>query len=271
MADVDFDLAITLKYVLDLGDVEMEVVSESEDDTVVNREKCQHCRKTFKNNTTLNRHCAKYHIDEPEEMEKRRREILSAISACITDINTDLCLDEDTRQRISNYKMENLEKTSLINELSKMYKKLKKDGDAGEFYSSFYASVTLNSTLYFPNLPHPSCATLAIKLADKLLACTQEQPIADASNGASEENIKELSPMELGGLQYLAGYVIKNLIAKAKKWTKKCDKKVSELLSIFLAEDDTGQTLIAAKNRGGLSAVSEDGQKLFIETERKFR
>ena len=106
-----------------------------------------------------------------------------------------------------------------------------------------------------------------MKISNKLLRESQSD-----HETVSEQFLEELSVMELGGLQYLAGYVIKNLIAKAKKWTKKCEAAVAELLSVFLAEsprDD--QILIAAKNRGGLSAVTENGEPLFIEMEKRFR
>ena len=227
-------------------------------------------KKTFKNTNTLSRHCAKYHLEEPIEKQKRVRIISDAISNIIKNIETDLCIDDDTRRQISQYDINNLG-ISLTNELNKIFKQLTKNGDADEFYSSYYASITLNAALYFPNRPHPSCATFAIKLADKLLASTHDQPIPAVEEGETGMEPEELSEMELGGLQYLAGYVIKNLIGKAKRWTKKCDPKINELFDLFIADDATGQTLIMANNRGGLTAVTTDGQNVFIEIERKFR
>ena len=43
MSDIDFDLAITLKYVLELGDVEMEEIQPSGgEESSSERESCHH-------------------------------------------------------------------------------------------------------------------------------------------------------------------------------------------------------------------------------------
>ena len=58
--DVDFDLSISLKYVLNLGDVEMEIES-TEEKGDVHRKSCAYCPKTFKTTITLERHTTKFH------------------------------------------------------------------------------------------------------------------------------------------------------------------------------------------------------------------
>ena len=65
--------------------------------------------------------------------------IKNAISSVIADIRKDLCIDDDTHQKISKY---NIEKkgTSLNNEVSKIFKQLRKTGDPDVFYSNYYAS-----------------------------------------------------------------------------------------------------------------------------------
>ena len=85
-------------------------------------------KNKYKNNTTLGRHCSRFHLDEPTEKEDRIQMIKNAISSVIADIRKDLCIDDDTRQKISKY---NIEKkgTSLNNEVSKIFKQLKKTGD----------------------------------------------------------------------------------------------------------------------------------------------
>ena len=83
------------------------------------REICLYCKKTFKNTTTLSRHCAKYHLEEPVEKENLRekqiRVIVDAISSIINNIEDDLCLDENTRRRSSEYDINDLG-VSLTNE-----------------------------------------------------------------------------------------------------------------------------------------------------------
>ena len=45
MADIVFDLAITLRYVLDLGDEEMEIVDSGDSEENRDRVPCLHCKK----------------------------------------------------------------------------------------------------------------------------------------------------------------------------------------------------------------------------------
>ena len=268
MADIVFDLAITLRYVLDLGDEEMEIVDSGDSEENRDRVPCLHCKKTFKNNTTLGRHCSRFHLEEPSEREERIQTVNNAILTVINDIPKDLCIDDDTRKKISSYDVANLG-TSLVNEVSKIFKELKKSGDPDEFYSSYYASIAMNAGLYFPNLQQPACTTFAMKLADKLLASVNDGR-TDTSEEFEEVDLN-LTDMELGGLQYLCGYIIKNLTRKVDRWTKKCDPKMKDLYQLFIAEDACGQALIMGKNRGGLTAVTDNGQLVFLEIERRFR
>ena len=264
--DINFDLALCLRYILEIGDVEMEF--ENADDKNGERKACTYCSKTFKSITTLERHHAKFHAEEKEENEKRRLLIWSVIVDCIGGIESDLCLDDATRNQISNYTVEDVPK-SYFDEVSRIFRTLKRNGDAGKFYEDYFASITQNAVLYFPNLPFPGCVTLAMKISDKLLA--KSQPELESSSNVQLES-ENLTEMELGGLQYLAGYVIKNLIKKAKKWNKKYEPAVCELLQEFLADcPRPDQLLITAKNRGGLSAVTEVGEPLFEEIEKRFR
>ena len=261
MEDIDFDIEISLSYILEDGDVEMEI-----EETEIERKICDVCSKTFKTENNLARHKAKFHSGESETSDKLMEDILDVVSLCVGDIGKDECLDENTRKAIQNYSVDNLQESFLL-ECVKIYKNIHDTGDAGCFYATFYSSIIANAVLYFPGLPFPACTTLSMKIADKLLA--RCQPPKELSTVLG--NVKELSPMELGGLQYLPGYIIKNLIGKAKRYTQKCDKSIVEIFALFLDENPTNQKLITTKNRGGLTAVNEDGQQLFVEIERRFR
>ena len=89
--------------------------------------------------------------------------------------------------------------------------------------------------------------------------CTQSQT----------HNEKELSSREVDALQYLAGYIIKNLLQKATRGNP--DAKIIEMLTSFIDANYSSQTLVAAKSRGGLTAVNEEAQRLFIAAEKSFR
>jgi len=78
----------------------------------------------------------------------------------------------------------------------------------------------------------------------------------------------------MGGLQYLSGYVVHKLLKKVKNQknylTKEC-QLVIQLLSTFLTKDVSGQALIEATSRGGLTAVTRNMHQIFIAAEEKFR
>ena len=56
----------------------------------------------------------------------------------------------------------------------------------------------------------------------------------------------------MDALQYLAGYIIKNLLQTATRGNP--DTKIIETLTSFIDANYSSQTLVAAKSRGGLTA-----------------
>ena len=73
----------------------------------------------------------------------------------------------------------------------------------------------------------------------------------------------------MDALQYLAGYITKNLLQKATRGNP--DAKINETLSSYIDANYSSQTLVAAKSRGGLTTVNEEVQRLFIAAEKSFR
>ena len=49
------------------------------------------------------------------------------------------------------------------------------------------------------------------------------------------------------------------------------DAKIIETLTSFIDANYSSQTLVVAKSRGGLTAVNEEAQRLFIAAEKSFR
>ena len=68
-----------------------------------------------------------------------------------------------------------------------------------------------------------------------------------------------MSTLEIDALQYLAGYIIRNLQQKSKRL--KYGEAIMDILTAFIEHNHANQTLIAVKNRGGLTAVNEEGQQ----------
>jgi hypothetical protein len=83
-----------------------------------------------------------------------------------------------------------------------------------------------------------------------------------------------ITQKELGGLQYLSGYVVRKLLKKVKnnaKYESPESQSIMQILSNAIATDTSKQELISVLNRGGLTSVVEECQQLFSCAELKFR
>ena len=96
------------------------------------------------------------------------------------------------------------------------------------------------------------CTLLATKTGDNLF-CYFKKPI----QFAHEEPIP-ISEKEIGGLQYLAGYVVKKLLKRVKnsiKYQSTENQAVIAVLSNAITTDISNQKLLETQNRGGLTGV----------------
>ena len=111
-------------------------------------------------------------------------------------------------------------------------------------------------------------ATLVTKrLADKLLHH------AKGPTELPQEQPAVISCRELSGLQYLAGYVVYKFMKKAK-YNMKCNNNNQQIIAVlqtFVSEDWSERKLISSQNRGGLTTVNNDIEKIFYRTEEEFR
>ena len=93
-------------------------------------------------------------------------------------------------------------------------------------------------------------------------------------NPTIKYNSVKLSERELKSLQYIVGYVVHKLYYKFKFSKNKDCVYSKQCLSIFLCckvDNDDTQTLINAKNPGGLLRVNSTVQNIFIQCDKIFR
>ena len=112
------------------------------------------------------------------------------------------------------------------------------------------------------------CTLLTTKTADNLF-CYFKRPIQFA-----HEEPTPISEKEIGGLQYLAGYVVKKLLKRVKnsiKYQSTENQAIIAVLSNAITTDISNQKLIETQNRGGLTGVVEEFQQIFMQAEMKFR
>ena len=122
---------------------------------------------------------------------------------------------------------------------------------------SFYSNIVKCSEKYIQS-PHPLCVTVATRFGEKLLTHFRRKQNKVVFNDPT--NIKEITEREMGGLQYLARYVVTSLINKIKSKKHHGDSELNEQMLIALQackiHDISEQKLIACQTRGGLTGVN---------------
>ena len=121
---------------------------------------------------------------------------------------------------------------------------------------------------FLPELERPASTLLAQKLADKLFNHFKlPKEIADVE-------VPPVTDKEIGGLQYLAGYVVKKMLKKNMQG-KNCDsaekQSTIKILQHAIVDDWEDQKLVNCLNRGGLTSVSLDFQRMFVKAEVQFQ
>ena len=134
------------------------------------------------------------------------------------------------------------------------------------FYASYFSKIVINANIYF-QLSGPECTLFAKTLADKILC-----HFSKTNSGEPVESFKPISEREMGGLQYLAGYVLRKLKSAAQKNKNRTDGDAElSILQKAVSVSDDNQALIHAINRGGLTIVRDEWVQVFIVAEEAFR
>ena len=157
----------------------------------------------------------------------------------------------------------------LLGELKIAFAILKKYADDEKFYSFFYGKIVINAGTLIPDLPPPMCTLMAKKLGDNVLHYFKKQKQLPCQKPHSP-----ISAKEMDGLQYLAGYVVSRFLKRIKNSPNYMSESSQSLLSVlnnFVEENNTSQRLIASQTRGGLIAVKNEVQKIFLCAEKTFR
>ena len=188
------------------------------------------------------------------------------INEALTALKSNRCYLEELRETLSKYNISI--SNSLHNEIKNIYHKLESTGDAEAFFASYYSIIVLFADTYFLNLEKHLCTLLATKTGDKIF-CYFKTP-----SQFPHEAPTPISEKEMNGLQYLAGYVVKRFLRRAKnsrKYQSAENQTIIGVLTNAIASDTLNQKLIETQNRGGLTGVVEEFQQIFLRAEMKFR
>ena len=230
---------------------------------------CSSCSKYFKTTGGLRRH--QRHCSKSEtQLEKDTTQQI--FQETISDVLADECYPDEIKIELKTFIPHENQITILFEEIKPIYEKFCKSSNAEQFFMSFYSNIVKCSEKYI-QLPHPLCVTVATRFGEKLLAHFRRKQNEVVFNDPT--NIKEITEREMGGLQYLAGYVVTSLINKIKSKKHHGDSELNEQMLLVLQackiHDISEQKLIACQTRGGLTGVNVECQKIFITAEQTFR
>ena len=242
---------------------------------------CNECDKVCKSQRGLTRHVNAKHLiasasnaDQllsSEEISGNKFHSLQLkviVYKCAEKLSNDLCFPLTMRSKFSKQDF-----SFSVDDSYALWCKLRPvidsfNGDAEKFYSMFYA-------LFIDNL-------LPSKFNDRSLTNTLLSEVANEMlihlsgknvnvTGKKDQDIPE---KEMKSLQYLAGFVIHKLYTKfrfSRNSASIFNKQCCQILYACKVEDYNTQTLVDARDRGGLWKVNKKMQDILFECEKIFR
>ena len=141
-------------------------------------------------------------------------------------------------------------------------------------HSTQHISLVFSAATYFKNLPERSSTMLAINLGEIIIHYFHQQQGQKVTIVPASIKVLPITEEENDALQYLSEYVVKMLLKKTKQRANYDSSENQAILTILqntIVEDISDQKLISVQNRGGLTAVTEDCQKIFYRAEEQFR
>ena len=185
-----------------------------------------------------------------------------AIETC----SHDQCLRQERRDSIAQFTYTADEILAVNNEITKICRKFQEKKNPEKFVSSFLVEITSKVILFFPKYSQVSSSTLMMQLGEDIF-CYMKKP------ESIEKTPTPISEKEMGGLNYLAGYVIRKLLKKTRNSPKYKTVESQEII-VFLEsaiEKNGTNDLINTLDRGGLTTVTEDCLRIFYLAEEEFR
>ena len=255
--------------------------------------KCDVCEKACKSRRGLTRHSNSKHrnvtsssvvtasastaapkppsssssADELSRQKLHPLQLKTIVLKCAEKVSLDECYPSSLREKFSVFTFTNDDAIELWLKFRKVIDSFK--GDAEKFYSGFFSLLVVN---VLPSKFDESNATntLMSEVANLLLNHLSGVEVGNL-DGTKEP--KSLSAKEEKSLQYLAGFILHKLYSKFF-YSRKGRSTYQQIISILQAckvESDDTQTLINARDRGGLWRVNKQIERVFMQAELLFR
>lgn len=142
-----------------------------------------------------------------------------------------------------------------------------------KFFTAFYCSVVKHAQEYFPTLSPKAATLFATTLANKLLEHAKQS--YKSSELCQPNSSQPLTERELAGLQYLGGYVFRNLYRRLHKSQTWKTQEGQQMLSVIEAAKEasvpSSDRLVSCLNRGGLWSICTTAQNILARAEMHFK
>ena len=248
--------------------------------------RCDKCDKVCKSKRGLSRHTNTKHAAEPTSLNEPTdmnwmsekdavslkkfpvSKLISILRNCVSIVAADMCLPEATRKVFQNV-------TISLQEANILWEKLRQitdefNGNAEKFYAAFYGLLVEN---VFPlKFDITSTNILMSEVANHILIYLSDINI-DTTAG-SLEVMSSITEKETKCLQYISGYIVHKLHNKfrfSKSSSNDYNRQCVAILQACKVDSDNTQTLVNARDRGGLWRVNKNMQALFLKSECIFR
>ena len=271
-----------------IADIAVEVSRDEENPACF---KCNVCGKACKSRRGLTRHsnskhpdvssssgvatsastaapkCSSSSADELSRQKLHPLQLKTIVLKCAEKLSSDECFPSNLREKFSKgfFAFTNEDAVELWSKLRKVIDNF--NGDAEKFYSGFFSLLVVN---VLPSKFDESFVTntLMSEVANLLLS-----HMSGVENFDVTKAPEPLSAKEEKSLQYLAGFILHKLYSKflySGKAKSTCQQIISILHACKVENDDT-QTLINARDRGGLWKVNKQIERVFLQSELLFR
>ena len=273
-----------------IADIAVEVSRDEENPACF---KCNVCGKACKSRRGLTRHsnskhpdvgsssgvampastaapkCSSSSADELSRQKLHPLQLKTIVLKCAEKLSSDECFPSNLREKFSkrSFAFTNEDAVELWSKLRKVIDNF--NGDAEKFYSGFFSLLVVN---VLPSKFDKSFVTntLMSEVANLLLNHLSgvENLVLDVTKAP-----EPLSAKEEKSLQYLAGFILHKLYSKflySGKGKSICQQIISILQACKVESDDT-QTLMNARDRGGLWKVNKQIERVFLQSELLFR
>ena len=143
-----------------------------------------------------------------------------------------------------------------------------------KFFTTFYCSVVKHAQEYFPTLSSKAATLFSTTLANQLLEHAKSSCKPNESCQITN-SAKPLTERELAGLQYLGGYVFRNVHRRLHKSQTWKTKEGQQMLSVIEAAKEASvpfsYRLVSCLKRGGLWSICTAAQNILARAEMHFK